>query len=878
MENSKITLEKLIGGLAVALLVIWLLLGLSHTSCQKRNPIVVEGDLGGVKVSLRIPSLDKPSQLDFDICFTVNVEGGGSTVREMEVRNYRVQGNLEVPARKHVWIYAEAEINAQTYRGESDTLYLQPSTLTTIQLTLDPAIGPGPNHPPDPPSDPHPPDGASDQPVNVGLSWSCSDPDTGDVLSFDVYLGSDTTLELVSYSQTEMSYQPPEGLEPNTTYYWRIVARDSNYDQSEGPLWHFTTSDYVNQAPFPPTEPYPPDGATNQPQNVSLMWSCSDPDSGDVLTYDVYFGSEAEPPLVSEGQYENFFDPGPLSTRALYKWKIVATDNHGASASGPLWSFSTVGYQNQPPLPPSNPYPPDGAADQSVDIAVSWSCSDPDPGDSLNYDVYFGTDYPPPLVSQVQTDTTYDPPGSLDYSGTYFWKIVARDSHNHETEGPLWSFTTEAFANLPPLPPSNPIPPEGAGNQSTEVDLYWTCTDPDSGDTLTYDVYFGASPDPALVSTGRYENYYDPGTLFPNTFYYWRIVAWDSHGASTTGPLWNFATAPDSIVIFPDPNLERAVRDHINKPVGDIYVSDVDTIANFRADTTNIQSIVGLEYFLSTISLRLWGNEIVDIDPLEGLINLTRLWLPVNQISDLSPLQNLSQVELLDLASNQISNLTPLQSLSSVKYLNLPANPISNLTPLSNLTQLLSLRLSMCQITDVTPLGVLTNLRVLWLFDNQITDITPVGNLVALNSLRISQNPIADLTPLQNLAELTTLRAAACGFSDITALEYLTSLDTLDLSTNSIQDITPIENLDHLVRLDLDSTGQMDIAPLEYITEIITLELRYNQIEDLLPLSRNNGMNSGDTLDVRDNPLNGTSRGEVIPRLQQRGVTVYYDP
>jgi hypothetical protein len=30
--------------------------------------------------------------------------------------------------------------------------------------------------------------------------------------------------------------------EPNTTYYWKIVARDNYYDTSASPVWHFTTA------------------------------------------------------------------------------------------------------------------------------------------------------------------------------------------------------------------------------------------------------------------------------------------------------------------------------------------------------------------------------------------------------------------------------------------------------------------------------------------------------------------------------------------------------------------------------------------------------------------------------------------------------------
>jgi len=96
---------------------------------------------------------------------------------------------------------------------------------------------------------------------------------------------------------------------------------------------------------------------------------------------------------------------------------------------------------NSPPNPPSNPSPADNSEDQSVNTVLSWSCSDPDSGDVLSYDVNFGTSSSPPLVNSNQSQTTYDP-GELNNGTQYFWQIAAKDNHQHETDGPLWVFTT----------------------------------------------------------------------------------------------------------------------------------------------------------------------------------------------------------------------------------------------------------------------------------------------------------------------------------------------------------------------------------------------------------------------------------------------------
>jgi uncharacterized protein (TIGR02145 family) len=95
--------------------------------------------------------------------------------------------------------------------------------------------------------------------------------------------------------------------------------------------------------------------------------------------------------------------------------------------------------------------------------------------------------------------------------------------------------------NQPPEPPSNPNPEDGAVNQSIEIDLSWTCTDPES-DPLTYDIYFGTEATPSQVTTGQTETFYYPETLENNTEYFWKIIAHDDQGNTTVGPVWSFTT------------------------------------------------------------------------------------------------------------------------------------------------------------------------------------------------------------------------------------------------------------------------------------------------------------------------------------------------
>ncbi len=296
----------------------------------------------------------------------------------------------------------------------------------------------------------------------------------------------------------------------------------------------------VADPPDAPTNPYPPNNSIDVSINIILNWTCNDPDPGDKLSFDVYFGKTNPPDKIISNQSEIFFyDPGILTHLTTYYWRIVAWDKTEVSTSGPVWNFTTK--QNQPPTEPNNPTPADSSPSVSINAQLSWGGGDPDPGDTVTYDVYFGTSNPPPKIGDGnQSGTSYDP-GTMQYTTFYYWRIVVWDNHNSSTNGPLWNFITESPGNQPPYVPSNPSPSDGFLGALINTTLSWSGGDPD-GDPVIYDIYFGTSSSPPKVKSNQSETSYDPDVLEYVTVYYWKIVAWDNQNASSSGPVWNFTT------------------------------------------------------------------------------------------------------------------------------------------------------------------------------------------------------------------------------------------------------------------------------------------------------------------------------------------------
>ena len=54
--------------------------------------------------------------------------------------------------------------------------------------------------------------------------------------------------------------------------------------------------------------------------------------------------------------------------------------------------------------------------------------------------------------------------------------------------------------------------------------------------------------------------------------------------------------------IFPDPNLEAAIRDEIGKPTGNIYQSDLVGITDLNARDRGITDLTGLEYKTASLA------------------------------------------------------------------------------------------------------------------------------------------------------------------------------------------------------------------------------------------------------------------------------------
>ncbi|HSV99710.1 MAG TPA: LamG-like jellyroll fold domain-containing protein [Sedimentisphaerales bacterium] len=149
--------------------------------------------------------------------------------------------------------------------------------------------------------------------------------------------------------------------------------------------------------------------------------------------------------------------PIPIVNKKAYKhYELMFTELRNRTAANSV-QIGEVEFLSDGSLPGSagGESPKSGTVDVPRDVVLGWL-----PGDmAATRDVYFGTSFEDVntasrssskgvLLSQDQTEVSYDPEGLLEYGQTYYWRIDEVNSAPDYTiyKGDVWSFTVEPFA------------------------------------------------------------------------------------------------------------------------------------------------------------------------------------------------------------------------------------------------------------------------------------------------------------------------------------------------------------------------------------------------------------------------------------------------
>lgn len=284
------------------------------------------------------------------------------------------------------------------------------------------------------------------------LRWNRStDPDPFDPISYTLYYSLNANFaESVEVNLSDTFYTTST-LFDDTVYFWKVKAKDSYGLSTWSNQLHWNFRVYYPEPPYTFSLLSPPDDITLSDSTLDLVWQLTqDPDPEDIIVYDLYYDTHSDfsnPTIVPD--LSDTTCNVTVRDDSTYFWKVLAKDTNTSGR----WSSETFKFNIYVPEPPS-PFNLVSPADKETTFTLSpelvWEqATDPDPGDSVLYNLYYTQDPDSDFVnadSVVDLEENSHTLSELDYGTIYLWKVKAKDTN---TEGrwcnqPLWSFYVPA--------------------------------------------------------------------------------------------------------------------------------------------------------------------------------------------------------------------------------------------------------------------------------------------------------------------------------------------------------------------------------------------------------------------------------------------------
>ena len=209
-------------------------------------------------------------------------------------------------------------------------------------------------------------------------------------------------------------------------------------------------------------------------------------------------------------------------------------------------------------------------------------------------------------------------------------------------------------------------------------------------------------------------------------------------------------------------------------------------------------------------------REIINLDPLSELSDLTWLDISGTSIEDLAPVRNLNKLEVLRANSTLIADLLALKYNITLKELEVANTTIDDLSVLTTLRNLEKLNLANTQINRLTQLKNCPNLVSLNLGGTQISNVGILHDLAKLKSLDISNTTIRDLAPISGLKDLQSLNISGSAVTNLQALSETENLREFYCSNTSIHDLTPLKKNRRLSKIYCDHSGIHDAEAIVF--------------------------------------------------------------
>ncbi|MCX6162122.1 MAG: YCF48-related protein [Ignavibacteriae bacterium] len=372
--------------------------------------------------------------------------------------------NYTVPVPLNIFTYYYWRVRATNSNGTSP-YYSSPFTFRTVpNAPLSPALV-------------SPSNNSTGLLLPVVLQWS----KVNDASSYRLQVATDAAFTALVFNDstlTDTSKVIP-GLQPVTTYYWRVNSKNIAGTSAYSGTWNFRALG----APNPVTLLIPPNGAVNQPVSLTFVWSiATEPvtkllggiqgsdnskqindkgksvtengksvaDNGksvtdDPLVISKYFFELTSDTVTFTGIYrdstttDTTLSVGGLLTGRDYFWRVKARNQVGNGMFTVWFRFTTI---SAIPTAPVLTAPANNSTGVSLTPAISWSAVT----GAASYRLQVSTDS---LFATTQFDTSgvtgttvTVPVNKLTGLTKYYWRVNATNVSGTGPYSAVWNFRT----------------------------------------------------------------------------------------------------------------------------------------------------------------------------------------------------------------------------------------------------------------------------------------------------------------------------------------------------------------------------------------------------------------------------------------------------
>lgn len=213
---------------------------------------------------------------------------------------------------------------------------------------------------------------------------------------------------------------------------------------------------------------------------------------------------------------------------------------------------------------------------------------------------------------------------------------------------------------------------------------------------------------------------------------------------------------PNQLVNIKDAQLEKLIREDIQKPEGDLTVLDMEMVTglNINFEETPVYEFDGLEHAINMYYFSYRNGVGKSLQPISKLPNLEKLTISYSTIEEESETFTTPLLESVSFIDTNIFDFSFLSNATAITNALIDNSNVVDITFLKDWNNLEILSMDENQIVDITPLKDKKNLTDLSFHMNQIVNIEVIATLDNLQFLNLSYNNIVNIDPVLELNNL----------------------------------------------------------------------------------------------------------------------------